>query len=128
MKNIKNLVLKRTAPFIVFFLSTPAVMAAGEANVNIPSKSSGIISIPNPLGVNSFSELINRIIDFLIFIGAPVVTVMILIAAFKIMSAGDDENKLIEGKKTIQWAALGYALLLISKGVVLIINSILGVS
>ena len=129
MKNIKNWVFKKTAPFIIFVLSAPMAMAEGEINLNIPSKkNTGVISIPNPIGANSFGKLIDKIIDFLIFIGAPIATLMILVAAFQIMSAGGsgDEKKLASGKTTIKYAVIGYALLLISKGIALLIKNILG--
>ena len=128
MIKIKNWIFKKVAPLAIFILSAPAAMAVGGLSGQTPDKNIGIISIPNPLGASSFSELINKIIDFLIFIGTPLATLMILIAAFQIMSAGGDVEKVSTGRKTIQWAALGYVLLLISKGIVLVINSVLGVN
>lgn len=124
MKNTKNWIFKKITPFIALSLSASTALAASATGGK--TSGSGIIPIPNPLAVDSFSGLLNKIIDFLIIAGAPLVTLMVIWAAFKIMSAGGDVDKVIEGKQTIKWAVLGFVLLLISKGTVLVINNIIG--
>ncbi|OGY63646.1 MAG: hypothetical protein A3I89_02830 [Candidatus Harrisonbacteria bacterium RIFCSPLOWO2_02_FULL_41_11] len=83
------------------------------------------IKIPNPLGTNNLAELINTIISRLIFLGAPIVTLMILIGAFQILTAAGDEQKIITARRTILYTVIGYALLLLSAGITSIIKDIL---
>lgn len=95
--------------------------APGDSSYNQP------IKIPNPLKINSISELIDRIVNWLIFIGAPILTFLIIIGAFQILTAAGNEEQVTAGRKTITYAVIGYALLLISKGVTMIIAQLFGV-
>ncbi|MEK9170526.1 MAG: pilin [Patescibacteria group bacterium] len=99
----------------------------GETPVSQNSQSNQKISISNPLGVSTFADLIAKINRWLIIIGAPILTLMILIGAFQIMFAGSTPDKVTEGRHTITYAIIGYGLLLISTGIAYIIKDILGV-
>ncbi len=85
------------------------------------------IDLPNPLGVTTFGDLLNRIINYLIILAAPIVTIMIIWAAFKILSAAGNPEKVTEGRRTITYAVVGYAVILMAKGLALIVQQILGV-
>ncbi|MDP3729736.1 MAG: hypothetical protein Q8R26_03270 [bacterium] len=87
---------------------------------------SNVVTIPNPLGVNSIAALIDRIATWLLLIGAPILTLMIIIGAFQILIAGGKPENIIKGRHTITYAVVGYALLLLSTGVTSIIKSVLG--
>ncbi len=83
--------------------------------------------LPNPLGTTStFAEIIDRVTGYLIIIAAPIATLMILLAAFKILTAGDNPENLKSAKQMILWTVVGYAIILISKGITLIIKQLLG--
>ena len=83
--------------------------------------------LPNPLGnISTFAEIIDRVTGYLIVIAAPIVTLMILFAGFKILTAGDNPENLKSAKQMILWTVIGYAIILISKGVTLIIKQLLG--
>ncbi len=85
------------------------------------------IQIPNPLGnVKTFGELINRLVNWLLIIGAPILTLMIIIGAFQIMTGAGEPEKITKGRHTITYAIIGYALLLISTGITKIIADVLG--
>lgn len=85
------------------------------------------ITIPNPLKTTSFIKLIDRITNWLLIIGAPIMTLMIIVGAFQLMIARGDSTKVTTGRQTITWAVVGYALLLLSKSLIFIINEVLGV-
>ena len=92
-----------------------------------PSGSSGgSIRLTNPLGVTSIADLINRITDYLVIIGAPIATVMIIWAAFQILTASGDPEKVTKGRKTITYAVIGYAIILAARGLALVIKNVLG--
>lgn len=87
----------------------------------------GKVSIPNPIiGVKSIAELIARINSWLLWISAPILTLMILIGAFQLMTGAGEPDKITKGKHTITWAVIGYALLLLSTGLTAIIKEVLG--
>lgn len=98
------------------------------AEARVTGTQSGQITIPNPLGAGSFAELLQNIVEFLtLYIAPPLVTLMILWGAFQIMSAGGNPEKITQGKKTILYAVVGFAIVLVGWGFVSIIEEILGV-
>ncbi len=104
-----------------FLFSTTVVFAqvGGEG---------GEFELPNPLQTTSVADLLARIINFLIiYIGPPIFTLMILYGAFQILTAGGDPEKFKTGKKTILYAVIGYAILLVAGGVGFLIKQLLEV-
>ncbi len=83
------------------------------------------IPLPNPLGLQSFSDLWTVIITAVYYISIPVTTAMALWGAFQILTAGGDSDKVKNGGKTILYAAVGFALVLIALGLTNVIKSLL---
>ncbi len=75
------------------------------------------IQLPNPLGISSLEALLDRIVTGLIYIAIPVVTLMILIGAFKMLFSGGSSDKFSEGKDTIVYALIGLVAVLLARGV-----------
>lgn len=84
------------------------------------------ISLPNPLQATSIADLINNIVTYLIEIATILLPLVLIYAAYLLMSAGGEMDKVIQGRKTITYAVVGYILILISKGAAMIVASILG--
>ncbi len=84
------------------------------------------VTIPNPLGVNDIVQVINNIINYIIYISVPILAIMILIGGFQILTAREDPAKVANGRKTIMWAAIGFVIILAAKGAALIILTIMG--
>lgn len=84
------------------------------------------ISLPNPLsGADTFSELLKKIVDWLITLGTPLATLMIIVGALQMVFAQGDPEKFAKGKKTILYTAIGYGIILIGWGFVTIIQDVL---
>ncbi len=85
------------------------------------------ITIPNPLApASNVMDIIQNIINALtIYIAPPIVALMVLYGAFQILFAGANPDKFTEGKRTILYAAIGYAIILIANGITLVINNLL---
>lgn len=98
------------------------------ADTITPTTQTGItsITIPNPLKANNIPDLINNIVTYLIEIATIILPLVLIYAAYLLMTTGGDIEKAILGRKTITYAVVGYILILISKGVTMIIASILG--
>ena len=82
-------------------------------------------TVPNPLGINDLNGLVTKIVDALTVIAVPVVLAMVLYGAFKIITSAGDPKKAKEGGMIIFYAAVGFGLLLISNGIVSIVQSLL---
>ena len=81
--------------------------------------------LPNPLGTRSYLDIINDIINFLIYVSVPLLALMILWGGFQILGARGDVEKVKNGRATIQWSVIGFTIILISKGVALVLLRIL---
>lgn len=109
MKKIKNALIFFSSLFLLF-----------------GAKTSYAIGLGNPLGADSIPELIYAIIDwFVIAIGPAIAVVMIIYGGFQILTAGGDPKKFETGKQSILYAVVGYGIILLAEGVVLIIQKLL---
>jgi len=90
-----------------------------------PLGQSQTIKLTDVLGLKTFEALINKIIDWLLIIGAPILTLMIIVGSFQVMTAAGNPEKIVRAKKTILYSIVGYGLLFISKGIILIIEEFL---
>ena len=61
----------------------------------------------------------------LLDIATPIVAIMVVIGAIQIMTAAGNSEKISQGKKTITYAVLGFAVLLLATSVVPILKSLL---
>ena len=110
-------------------ISTPG-LCSGPTNIQCCVISSGgsqyDIEIPNPLKVTSISSLIDRIVDYVIGIASIILPLVIIFGAYQMLWSGGDLEKIISGRKTITYAIIGFALVLISKGITMIIAELMG--
>lgn len=91
------------------------------------SNQGGTFTLPNPLECKEANCILNTIIRALIMLGAPLAVLMILIGAFQIMTAGGSTEKVETGRKTITYAVIGFAVLLLASSFIYIIKDLLGV-
>jgi len=87
----------------------------------------GTIEIPNPLTATSFDALISGFINFIFWVAIAVAPLMTLIAGFYFLTAGGDPKKVDTAKKIILYTIIGFAIILMARGLIGIINQILGV-
>ena len=84
----------------------------------------GLNTIPNPLGVTNLQEIVDKVMSAITVLAVPVVLAMILYGTYKIITSAGDPAKVKEGGNVIFYATLGFGLLLISNGIVSIIQSL----
>lgn len=86
-----------------------------------------IIRIENPLEAGSFETIIDNLIDFIFKIAIVLAPLMIIIGGILFVTAGGNIQQIGRARKLILWTAIGFLIVLLSKGIVGIINKILGV-
>ncbi len=109
-------------------LAVPTVFAqAGNPNgpINNP-KPPTTVTLFDPLKDETFNSLIGKLLEGLTALAIPVVTVMIIIGAYHIITSGGNPGKRSKGKDYILWASIGFAILLLADSVQAIITSFLG--
>lgn len=107
------------------------MLVSAQGTTPPPVGASTTIRFPNPLGNcgtagSQLQCVLTMIIDKLIILAAPIVTIMVLWGAFQILTAAGDPEKFKTGNKTIMYAAIGFAIVLVSDGIAYILRDILG--
>lgn len=115
MDKIKRFFL-HLVPSIVILLVPIMSLADGGSTV----------SIPNPIGSSNLTQLFDRIANYFGLIMVPIAVIMILYAAFLLITAGGEDKKTSQAKRLITWAVVGIAIALIAKGIPLVIANFLG--
>jgi len=83
-----------------------------------------IFTLTNPLSCNDFNQCVDKLTGNLLTISIPIAAIMILVGGFQIMTAGGNEENLTRGRKTLTYAAIGFAVVVLAKSVVTILQSI----
>ena len=81
-------------------------------------------TLPNPLGIATLNDLIDKIVNALTVIAVPIVTAMILYGAYKITTSAGRPAELKKGWDAILYASVGFGILLLSNGAAQIIQSL----
>lgn len=84
------------------------------------------IELENPLKVGSFEKILDAVASFLFAISIPLLTVIILLGGFFILTAAGNPDRLRKGKQIILWGIVGFVIILVAGGVSTLISNILG--
>jgi len=84
-------------------------------------------TIINPLSMSgsSVADIVDAVVDLLLKIGAAIAALMYIWAGFQFLTAGGDEKKISTAKKTLVWTTIGIAVLVLSKGIILSVETLL---
>lgn len=106
--------------FLSTFLAPRFVLAVNPGD-------NGPVSLPNPLGdgCNDLSCPLNAVINFLYTIAIPLCAIMVLVGGFQMVTAGGDPERFSNGRKTILYAAIGFAVILVAGGISTLIKNFL---
>ncbi len=79
---------------------------------------------PSSQTTSTLEEIINNIIDFLFYASVGIVPLMVIVGGFFLVTAGGDQNQITKGKKLIVWAMIGFLIILLSKGIIVLIDKL----
>jgi heme/copper-type cytochrome/quinol oxidase subunit 2 len=85
------------------------------------------VVLTNPLAADSIPAILDRIINFMLIIAAPIAVIMTIYAAYLFITAGDNQEKVKTARKTLMYVIIGVAILILSKGIVSLAKSFLEV-
>jgi heme/copper-type cytochrome/quinol oxidase subunit 2 len=95
-------------------------MISGNLNANG-------ITLQNPLQATEFEDILENIIDFIFTIAIVLVPLIVVIAGILFVTAGGNLAQINKAKTMIIWTAIGFLIILLSKGIMGIITNLLGV-
>ena len=83
------------------------------------------VKLPNPLGSESLTCIVQNIVTAMRIVAVPLLTIMVFIGAFRILTAGGNEDKFSTGRKIITYAIIGFVIVLAAEGSSILIYNIL---
>jgi hypothetical protein len=86
-----------------------------KSNKSGGSSGSGTAVMPNWFGVGSVSELIMKVVNFVIDIAIPVAVVMIIWSGFMFVTAQGNDEKINRAKKNLVWTVTGLIIIVSSQ-------------
>jgi heme/copper-type cytochrome/quinol oxidase subunit 2 len=82
------------------------------------------LSLQNPLGTQTFEELIAAIINWLLVITLPIIVLLILYAAFQFVVSGVSPEQRKNAVNVVKYAMIGYAVMLLAKVLVEVVSGV----
>lgn len=86
----------------------------------------GSQTIKNPIKADSFGELITDILNIIITIGVPIITLGVVYSGFLFVDARGNESKITQAKQTFMYTIIGAAIVLGALVIVEIIEGTVG--
>jgi len=115
---IKRLLEKYRLPklFIVLLLFS----------VFVPFICGAQVRIENPLEYNTFWELLDAIVGFMMLIAAPIASLAIVVAGYHFVFSKGDPEKVKTARNIIIWTLIGLLIILSAWTIIGVIRSIFG--
>ena len=82
-------------------------------------------TLTNPLKTTDITVVLGNINLFLIAIATPICGIMVVWGGFQMITARGNPEKFSEGKKTLLYAAVGFAVIVLAGGAAQLIKSVL---
>lgn len=95
------------------------------ATVVVPKLAYAQVVIRNPLQFDEFNELVSEVTTYFMIIGATVAPIMFLIGAVMFMTAGGNPEQINKAKSLMLWTAVGFGIILLASGFVVILQNLL---
>ena len=87
----------------------------------------GIIKIEPPITATSFEALVGGIVNFVFNIALVLAPLMVIIGAIYLLTSAGDPKKIETGKNIILYTLIGLAIILLAKGLIAVLEAIIGV-
>lgn len=110
-------ILKFTILLLIIFAPL-FVYAAVDEPINL--------TLPNPFASETFQELLDVVINWLLVIALPIVVLLIVYAGFQYMVSGVNPAQQRQAMSIILWALVGYSIILLSKVLLGVITGLFG--
>ena len=91
-----------------------------------PGNGGGPFNLTNPLNAETLQEALNSFLNFLFFLAIALGPIMIIYAAYLILTSGGDAAKINRGRQIILWTLIAVALVLFAKGFPALIKGAFG--
>ena len=85
------------------------------------------VKLQNPLSAPDFKTIVDTIVNFIIILAVAIAPIFIIYAGYLFMTSAGDPTKVKTAKNVIMYVVIGLAVLLLSKGLIMVLISVIGV-
>lgn len=98
-------------------LSSLLLLAPLLSSADVSGGGVGPATFPNPIGAQSLTELLTKILDAVTIIVFPFIVLFIVYAGFKMVAAQGNPGELQKAKMQIVWAVVGALIILSAQAI-----------
>lgn len=109
-------------------VAAPQVMAAPPSGGTTGDSTEQVIDLKDlsPLGTcGQLDCILEKIMDLIYYLSIPITSIMVLWGGFQILTAAGSPEKVKTGGKTVLYAAIGFAVVILSRAVTYLITDII---
>ena len=122
---MKKIILSVLAIVMLAVILSPCITIAVN-DPGVGGDGGGSLNIKNPLGgTNDINSLLKNIVGFLIVLAIPISMILVVYSGFLYITSAGNEDKIKTAQKTLIWALVGFAVVLVARSVPVIIENIL---
>ena len=82
--------------------------------------------ICNPLQSDKFTDIVNNVLTILFNFALVLTPIMVVIAGIMFVTAAGDPSRVSRAKQILIWTAVGFVVILVARGLVLVLRTIIG--
>ena len=116
----RNQIFAKSISLVVLLFVPAGALFAQSGQGNPPCTGNNCFS--NPLKFESLADFLNALLNVIIIIGIPVVTLAIIFAGFLFITAQGNETKVSTAKNIFFWVVIGALLILGAKALAVAIE------
>jgi hypothetical protein len=107
----------------------PGLVAIKRAQITVSERpvTPALLGFESPLEATTIEEVIRRTTSIIYWIGASIAIIMILLGGFYLLTSGGNPKQIMRGKQIIFYALIGLAFITLARGIIELINAIIGV-
>lgn len=89
-------------------------------------KAEGRTCICNPLQSARFTDIVKNVLTILFNFALVLTPIMVVIAGIMFVTAAGDPSRVSRAKQILIWTAVGFVVILVARGLVLVLRTIIG--
>lgn len=127
-KKMNKLFVAGAILFLALIATQALAQVGGTSGGPAPAKSEQTINFKDlsPFGsCGKIDCVLAKILKLITYIAIPITSIMVLWGGFQILTAAGDPEKVKTGGKTVLYAAVGFAVILISSSIVSLVTDVI---
>ena len=97
----------------------------GGGSTTTPPPATNSLELTNPISANSLGQLFNLILTFITTLAVLVLPLVVIYAAYMLVSGRGDPQQVVQARTMLMWAAIAFIIVLLARGIPIILRNLL---